>query len=201
MLIVHHLDFSRATRVVWLLEELGLDYRLIRYSRPVGGPAPDSLKVVHPLGTSPVLADDGFVLAESSAILRYLDARYGGSRFTPQDIQDRATHDAHLDYVEGSLASPLFVPLMSGSELPAALRMRFAAQLDRAWDFVETSLQTKPYLMGNEPTLADMQMSYMLAVASATGGLEKRPKLNAYFGRMMERPGLIRAIAAGGPMA
>ena len=73
MLTVHHLDYSRSTRVLWLLEELGQPYELVRYHRPVGGSAPAALALVHPLGKSPVLVDDGFALAESSAILRYVD--------------------------------------------------------------------------------------------------------------------------------
>lgn len=201
MLTLHHLDYSRSTRVLWLLEELGLPYELVRYQRPIGGPAPEPLAKVHPLGKSPVLADDGLVLAESSAILRYLDAHHGGSRFTPGEPQARARHDEWLDYVEGSLALPLFVPLVAGKDLPDRMRAGFDAQLGRAWDHIGRTVAGQDFLLGDELTLADMQMSYVLAVASATGALKRHPEVGAYLQRLMDRPALARAIAAGGPMA
>ena len=201
MLTLHHLDYSRSTRVLWLLEELGLEYTLSRYRRSVGGPAPDALGKVHPLGKSPVLEDDGMVLAESSAILRHVDRRHGGERFTPGDPRARALHDEWLDWVEGSLATPLFVPLVAGSELPEGLRTSLAAQLEAAWDHVERSVGSNPFLLGADLTLADMQLVYPLAVASATGRLAGRPVSAAYLERLMARPALARALDAGGPMA
>ena len=200
MLTVHHLDYSRSTRVLWLLEELGLDYELVRYRRAVGGPAPDPLKAVHPLGKSPVIVDGDFVLAESSAILRYIDARHGDGRFTPGAVEDRARHDEWLDYVEGGLALPLFVPLVAGPELPERMRTNLAGQLSNGWDHIERTLMDREYLLGEGLTLADIQMVYVLAVASATGSLDSRPKVEAYLQRLLLRPALQRAIAAGGPM-
>ena len=200
MLTVHHLDYSRSTRVLWLLEELGLAYEVKRYRREVGGPAPVELARVHPLGKSPVLVDDELVLAESSAILRYVDMRYGGSRFTPKDPAERARHDEWLDYVEGSLALPLIVPLAGGDRLPAEFKATLATQLAGAWDYMEERLASRDFLMGSDLTLADMQMSYLLAVASATGRLSGHPSIDRYLDRLLARPALIRAIKAGGPM-
>lgn len=201
MLILHHLDYSRSTRVLWLLEELCLPYQLVRYRRPVGGPAPEELSAMHPLGKSPVLVDDSFVLVESSAILRYVDKRYGGSRFSPAEPHAQARHDEWLDYVEGSLALPLFVPLAAGKELPEQMRANFASQLVQAWNYIGRTVEGGGFLLGNELTLADMQMSYVLAVASATGALKDQPQIEAYLQRMLARPALVRAIEAGGPMS
>lgn len=200
MLTLHHLAYSRSTRVVWLLEELGLEYDLVRYQRPVGGPAPAELSAVHPLGKSPVLVDDDLVLAESSAILRYLDRRYGKASFTPEEPEARALHDEWLDYVEGSLAMPLFVPLVAGAGLPEPMRISFASQLAKAWDHIGHTVGDGDFLMGSRLTLADMQMVYVVAVASATGALSDQPRIGKYLQRLMARPALIRAIAAGGPM-
>lgn len=201
MLTVHHLDYSRSTRVLWLLEELGEPYELVRYRRPVGGPAPAALAEVHPLGKSPMLVDDGFVLAESSAILRYVDAVYGGGRFTPGEPRERARHDEWLDYVEGSLALPVFVPLVAGSGLPERMRTSLAAQLDRAWEHIAATVGADGFLLGDRVTLADMQMVYVTAVASATGMLAPQPAVEAYHQRLLAHPALQRAIEAGGPMA
>ncbi|OYW27114.1 MAG: glutathione S-transferase, partial [Methyloversatilis sp. 12-65-5] len=73
MITVHHLAHSRSQRVLWLLEELGLDYGVKRYERdPETSYAPPELRAVHPLGKSPVITDGGQVIAESGAIIEYL---------------------------------------------------------------------------------------------------------------------------------
>lgn len=200
MIIVHHLDFSRSTRVLWLLEELGVEYELVRYHREVGGPAPDSLKAVHPLGTSPVIVDNDLVLAESSAILRYLDREYGEARFTPADRARRAVHDEWIDYVEGSLALPVIFSLIGGDDLPEPTATRMRAMLAKNWRHVADALTRGPYLMGDELTLADMQMSYIAAIAAAAGMLGPYPQAAAYLDRLLSLPALRRAIERGGPM-
>ncbi len=200
MITLHHLDFSRSTRVLWLLEELGLEYDLRRYHRKVGGPAPAELKTIHPLGTSPVIVDGDLVLAESSAILRYIDRHYGGSRFTPGDPARRALHDEWIDYVEGSFAMPVVVKLMGGRDLPDQLAERMAALLAKNLEHVSAAVTPGPYLMGAELTLADMQMSYSLAVTQAAGLLRPYPALTEYLDRLFALPALQRAIQRGGPM-
>ena len=79
MLTVHHLNNSRSQRILWLLEELEVPYRIERYERdPKTNLAPDSLKAVHPLGRSPVLEFEyGSKMAESGAIVEYVIHQYG----------------------------------------------------------------------------------------------------------------------------
>ena len=84
MIIVHHLNNSRSQRILWLLEELGLEYEIKRYQRdPKTMLAPPSLRAIHPLGKSPVITDDGVTIAESGAIVEYLVERYGNGRLIP----------------------------------------------------------------------------------------------------------------------
>jgi len=84
MIIVHHLNNSRSQRILWLLEELGLEYEIKRYQRdPKTMLAPPSLRAIHPLGKSPVITDDGVTIAESVAIVEYLVERYGDGRLIP----------------------------------------------------------------------------------------------------------------------
>ena len=84
MLIVHHLNNSRSQRVLWMLEELGVEYEIKRYQRdPNSMLSPPELRAVHPLGKSPVITDDGQTIAESGAIIEYLNERYGQGRFAP----------------------------------------------------------------------------------------------------------------------
>ncbi len=81
MLTVHHLGRSQSERIVWLCEELGLDYTLVHHVRdPVTMLSPPSLTVLHPLGAAPVITDGDLVLAESGAIVEYVIRRHGGGR-------------------------------------------------------------------------------------------------------------------------
>jgi len=89
MIVVHHLNNSRSQRVLWLLEELGVEYEVKRYERDLKTMlAPTSLRAVHPLGKSPVITDGELTLAESGAIVEYLADRYGEGRFVPADHLD-----------------------------------------------------------------------------------------------------------------
>lgn len=200
MITVHHLDFSRSTRVLWLLEELGLGYELVRHRRDVGGPAPNELRQIHPLGKSPVIVDGDLMLAESSAILRYLDRCYGRSRFTPSDEAKRALHDEWIDYVEGSLAFPVLVTLIGGRDLPQRLASKMIAALPREWQHIASAVTPGPYLMGEQLTLADMQMSYVAAIAATGGMLQNQPAVERYLATLMKHPALQRALDKGGPM-
>lgn len=120
MRIVHHLENSRSLRVLWMLEELGLDYELRRYPRdPKTLLAPPELRNVHPLGKSPVLQDGELVLAESGAILDYLADRYDTQRQLspspmPADGAERIAYRYWLHYAEGSAMPPLLLTLVMG---------------------------------------------------------------------------------------
>src|SRR6185312_11465753 len=114
MIVVHHLNNSRSQRVLWLLEELGLEYEVKRYERdPETMLAPASLREVHPLGKSPVITDGGNALAESGAIIEYLIHRYGKGRFIPPEgTPEWLRYRYFLHYAEGSLMPPLLLKLI-----------------------------------------------------------------------------------------
>src|SRR5271154_4231787 len=113
MLTVHHLNNSRSQRVLWLLEELGVEYEIKRYQRDAQTMlAPPSLREVHPLGKSPVITDGTAVLAESGAILEYLVERHGNGRFIPAaGTPERLRYTYWLHYAEGSAMPPLLMKL------------------------------------------------------------------------------------------
>lgn len=80
---VHHLQVSQSERVIWLCEELGLDYELKNYQRdPML--APDSYTALHPIGAAPVITDNGETIAESGACLEYIAQVYGGGKLFPK---------------------------------------------------------------------------------------------------------------------
>ena len=218
MIVVHHLDHSRSRRVLWLLEELGLDYEIRHYARdPTTMLAPPSLVAVHPLGKSPVITDGDKTLAESGAILEYLVEAYGADRFSPPlGSPDRLRYTYFMHYAEGSLMPPLLMKLVF-ARLPGAapLMVRPIAsaisakalasyvdpQIERHLDYLEGALGQRPWFAGAMFSAADIQMSFPLEAAASRGGLDaSRPKLMDFVERIRARPAYGRAIAKGGPV-
>src|SRR5258706_12967850 len=126
MLIVHHLNNSRSQRVLWLLEELGVPYEIVRYQRQPDMRAPAQLRAIHPLGKSPVVTDNGNTIAESGAIAEYILDTYGEGRLIPPPkTPERLRYTYWRHYAEGSAMPPLlfnllFTPMPKRS--PALLR-------------------------------------------------------------------------------
>ena len=114
MIVVHHLNNSRSQRVLWLLEELGIEYSIKCYERDAKTMlAPASLRQVHPLGKSPVITDADLTLAESGAIIEYLVGRYGSARLIPAPgTPERLRYTYWLHYAEGSAMPPLVMKIV-----------------------------------------------------------------------------------------
>ena len=203
MITLHHLNFSRSTRALWLLEELGLAYELKSYARDRNFRAPAELAAVHPLGKAPTLVDDDLVLAESATILRYLEQKYGDGRLVPAPgTPDRAIHDEWLDFVESSAGLPIMLTLIGGMTggLSPGLAGFTAPELTKALAYISDRVKDRHFLMGERFTLADIQMSYLLAALRNVGQLDAYPAVAAYLERLEATPGLAKAIAIGGPM-
>ncbi|HWA14763.1 MAG TPA: glutathione S-transferase [Burkholderiales bacterium] len=220
MVIVHHLNNSRSQRVLWLLEELGVDYEVRRYQRdPKTLLAPPELRKVHPLGKSPVITDEGLTIAESGAIVEYLVEVHGRGRFIPPaGTPERLRYRYWLHYAEGSMQPLLLLKLLFGrigkAPMPFFARpiaraiVRKATEgfiqpnLDRHLDYLEAELEDRPWFAGGEFTAADVQMSFPLEAAVVRGGLdERRPRLMDFLRRIHERPAYRRAIERGGEYA
>jgi len=219
MITVHHLENSRSQRVLWLLEELGVQYRVKRYARdPETQLAPAALHKVHPLGKSPVITDDGLTVAESGAIIEYLLERYGqDSGLLPAPgTPERLSYTYWLHYAEGSAMPPLLLSLifrkMPQQPMPFFVRpvVRGIAakalsgfvrpQLELHLDFMEGELSKSEWFAGDAFTAADIQLSFPLEAAGAAGLLgETRPRLQAFIERVKERPAYQRALKKGGP--
>jgi glutathione S-transferase len=218
MLVLHHLNNSRSQRVLWLLEELGLEYEVKRYERDRRTLfAPPELKSVHPLGKSPVLQDADQVLAESGAIIEYLADRHGGGRLArPPGSPERFRYIYWLHYAEGSAMPPLLLKLIFDRLLaspmpffvkPIVKRIRqgvtdafLGPQLTLHLDYMESELGRHRWFVDDEFSAADIQMSFPLETAVARGGLnESRPRLMDWLRRIHERPAYRRALERGGP--
>ncbi|MBB6164773.1 MULTISPECIES: glutathione S-transferase family protein [Rhizobium] len=208
MLIVHHLNNSRSQRIVWMLEELGLDYEIRRYRRNSDMSAPKELKAIHPLGKSPILEDisaDGqrTAVVETGAICDYLVERANG-RLGPDHASDRILYRQFLHYAEGSVM-PILLAMLVASKIPimgrAAIK-RVQPMLDTHLDFVESQLASRQWFAGERITAADIMMSFPLEAARARGRLgSARPFTTAWLDRIHARPAYITALEKGGPYA
>ncbi len=205
MIVVHHLEHSRSQRVLWLLEELGLAYEIRRYARdPRTLLAPPELRRVHPLGKSPVVEDEGRVVAETGAIVEYLVDKAGG-RLGPPGNRDAALRYRHfLHYAEGSLMPPLFTKLVLGRIplLGKTAQRKFQPMIDVHLDYCEAELAERPWFAGEDFTAADVMMSFPLEAARTRAGLDgRRPRLNDWLERIHARPAYGAALTKGGPYA
>ena len=218
MVTVHHLNNSRSQRVLWLLEELGVPYDVVRYQRdPKTMLAPPQLRAVHPLGKSPVITDGGLTIAETGAIIEYLMDKYAAGRLMPPaGTAERLRYTYWLHYAEGSAMPPLLLKLIfdrvatapvpwpvsavarriSGSVLSSFVEPQLKLHLD----FMESELVAHPWFAGGEFTAADVQMSFPVEAARSRAGLDAgRPKLIAFLDRIHARDAYRRALERGGP--
>jgi glutathione S-transferase len=202
MITVHHLDNSRSQRILWLLEELGLEYDIVSYKRLPIGLAPPELKAVHPLGKAPVVELDGQVVAESGAAIELIVQRYGGGRLAPSaSSPEYVRYIEWLHYPEGSLSLPssmnMFARVFRIEN--AAYQSYVQSQVDLHLGYVVGQLEGKQFLIGDALTAADIQLTFSLQAARRSKLLEPHPTLNAYVERMEARPAYQRAIDKGGP--
>ena len=216
MLTVHHLNNSRSQRVLWLLEELGVPYEIIRYERQPDMRAPKELRAIHPLGKSPVITDGGNTVAESGAIVEYLVENYGNGRLIPPPkTPERLRYSYWLHYAEGSAMPLLLLKLLFNimpKRAPALLRplVRKVSnqalttlvnpQLKQHMAFWESELQKSEWFAGDAFTAADIQMSFPMQAAAARGGLELgHPRAMDWLARIESRPAYRTALEKGGP--
>lgn len=203
MIVVHHLENSRSQRILWLLEELELPYTVKRYQRdPRTMLAPPELRRVHPLGKSPVIQDDKWVIAESGAIVEYLVEKAGGRMGPPADPCGKLRYRQFLHYAEGSLMPPLLALLVIGrlGLLGRPARKPILRMVDRHFDYLDQELSARPFFTGEELTAADVMMSFPLEAARKRAGLDARRRhIWAWLERIHERPAYQRALKAGGP--
>ncbi|MEO7851814.1 MAG: glutathione S-transferase [Rubrivivax sp.] len=203
MIVVHHLNDSRSQRVLWLLEELNLPYEIKHYQRDATTRlAPPALKEVHMLGKSPVLSDGPRTLIESGAIIDYVIRHHGGAHLQPAAGSDDAeVYQQWLHYAEGSAMLPLLLKLYVSrlGDAGAPLWPRIESEIANHLGYVESSLQGRQWLVGDDLSGADIQMSFVGEVAGSRGNRENYPNLDAWVKRFQARPAYKRALERGGP--
>jgi glutathione S-transferase len=202
---VHHLNNSRSQRVLWLLEELTLEYEVVRYQRDAKTMlAPRSLRDIHPLGKAPIIEDGALRLAETGAIVDYLVARHGDKLAPPPDAPEYWRYRYWLHYAEGSAMPPLLLKLIVNrlGALGWPARRYVDAQIALHLDFLERELTGKAWFAADAFSAADIMMSFPLEVASVRAGLNAtRPNLWSFLTRIHGRPAYQRALKRGGEYA
>jgi glutathione S-transferase len=204
MLTIHHLRLSQSERIVWLAEELGLEYDLTLYNRRTDNRlAPDEYKALHPMGIAPVITDGDLVMGESGAIIDYIVAKYASATSKALGLVPGVDHPDfadHLFYYHWANATfmtngmmALVAQFMGASELPPFVADRVA----KGWAIVEKRLGEADYFGGKQLTTADIMMGFQLTTSRAMSGMsiDHLPNLKAYLARIGERPAYQAAMA------
>jgi len=218
MITLHHLENSRSQRILWLLEELGVEYEIRRYERDKKTSlAPLDMLKIHPLGKAPIISDGELSVAESGAIIEYLVNKYDDGRLRPPEgTPERMDYTYWMHYAEGT-----FMPLMIVSLIMSRIenaKMPFFVKpvatgivkkvrsgylgpnVKRNLEYMNMLLGRSTWFCGDELTAADIQMSFALEAAAVRTNLKiDYPNLNAFLEQMNARPAYQAALEKGGP--
>ena len=192
---LYHYSKSRSTRVLWMLEELGLEYEaeMLPFD-PRAFRLADHLEIDR-YGEMPMLIDEGHSMSESIAVIHYLLDRYGDGRLGPDRSAD--AYGPFLEWIqfgEAKLMDPLSQLLQNIALLPEADRDRGAAERARKVfnhfaRTVEAALTGKRYLLGEEFSAADIVVGYALFVAKDFGVFPQGlGNLSEYYELLSSRP-------------
>jgi glutathione S-transferase len=196
---IHHMERSRSKRIVWLMEELGVPYRLERYRRGPDLLAQSDYRALHPFAHAPVVTDGDLVLIESGAIVELLLERYGAGRLAPlPGTFERARYLQWLHFAEGSAMANQTAERIAAGGSPA--RQIFTTRNEEMLRYLDAELSTRPYLAGADFTAADIMMEFPLAYGERVLGrsLVPYPNVVAFHRRIASRPAFARATAQVG---
>jgi glutathione S-transferase len=191
---------GRGFRVVWLLEEMGLAYRLRPVDLLAGVEGDAEFLAVNPAGFIPAIRDGDVTMAESIAIMEYLMARYGPTPLAP-DPHDPAfpAYQQFLHLGEAGLAAPMYFVVVSRNLAPEAERQNSGARkalevFESRRGLVTRQLARSPYLAGETFTAADISVTYALEFAQRTRGAVLGEAEQAYIARTRGREAYKRAM-------
>nr|WP_325250979.1 glutathione S-transferase [Amylibacter sp.] len=201
MIKVHHLNRSRSLRILWLLEELGLEYEVIRYERDAKtNLAPPELLALHPLGKSPMIEMNGRLIGESAAIVEAICAAHGSHLIPDRSDDAYTTHMELMHFAEGSVMTPILLNLYTGKlgEAAAPLQPRIQGELTSHFTYMEQMLRPSGHYVLDDLSAADIMLSFPATVALRMGRGADFPKLAAFVDWMNTRPAFQAALAKGG---
>jgi len=203
VLTVHHLRNSQSERIVWLCEELGIDYELKVWNRREDNMmAPDEYKALHPIQSAPIITDGDFSLGESGAIVEYICGRYADWKLCPRaDDLDFAQHLFWFHFTNGTFMTNVMMDMavmMAGAQAQAGIG---SERGERAWAMIEEQLDKTDWFGGRQLTSADVMMVFGLTTLRSFMGksLDGLTNLRAYLQRVGARPAYQRAMARAEP--
>jgi len=193
---------TRSVRILWLLEELDLPYELQRVD--FLPPAKQFFAQRTPTGKLPTIEDGDVVMCESGAILEYILERYAEGRLAPAiGSPERAAFLQWVHFAESTAFPPLGIVVWltlyrdDAADHPIVVEDA-RARAAMGFDYVESALDGRDYLLGNEFSAADIMMGFTLVAASVLGVVDTRyPRIQAYLARLAARPAFQKAVAVG----
>jgi glutathione S-transferase len=206
MITIHHLSVSQSDRVVWLMEELGLPYKMVWHMRGPDGLMPPSYVALHPASTAPVVEDEGKMLVESAAILEYIAHKYGGGKLTVAPNTPHYFEYLYFLQFNNNVLGLFFVKMAlaqatAGGGNAERVSSVFKRREDGYTNFLEQTLGKTPYLAGNDLTCADIMVMYDLVSLPGFRGNPALPNVQAYIARVEKRPAYIKAQELAGAQA
>lgn len=220
MITVHHLNNSRSQRILWMLEEIGIEYQIKHYTRDKETQlAPKELFAVHPLGKSPVITDDKgkkiITVAESGAIIEYLAQNYATSLIPRKNTEAYRQYIYWLHFSEGSLMPqlllklifdkvknapvPFFIKPITKGIANKVMNAYVAPNIKNNMKFINDHLAENEWFAGDKMTGADIQMSFPLEASLSRSPAEGYSHIKAYVKKIHALPAYKKALEVGGP--
>ena len=196
MITLHHLNKSRSKRIIWLLEELDLAYEVKPYLRDaVTSLAPPELKNIHPLGKSPVIEDNGAVIAESGAITEYLIQTYNPNLAPKVGTPAYIEYLQWLHFAESSAILPLLLKMFVAKDGAKTNFLEGYADVEaeKVTSYFEQSLEGKTYLVEERLTGADIMMSFIAEILQNNGMIVNYPNIQRYQAQLATHDKFIKA--------
>lgn len=204
MLTVHHLGHSQSTRIVWLCEELGIEYELKKHDR---APflSPPELRALHPIGAAPVIEDGPVKLAESEACIEYIVHVHGNGRLFVKPGAANYADFLYWYHITNGTFQPAVGRIMAmdlaGVKPDNQVHQRYSAKIGQILSLYEDRLSQVPWLAGEEFTAADVQVLFSFTTMREFQPIDLTPYPNIlkYVKRAIERPAFKRSLEKGDP--
>ncbi|ASY76263.1 glutathione S-transferase family protein [Pectobacterium polaris] len=192
---LHHLNDSRSVRILWLLEEAGIPYELVRYQRDEKTHlAPASLKAIHPLGKSPLIEEDGKIIAESGAIVEYLINRHARHLAPDANAAEYIDYLQWIHFAESSAMLPVLLKIFGEFEKSTGTTLNFLEdyadnEFEKVFSFLDDSLSSREFIVGDTLSGADIMLGFVInTVVERLVPRERFPNIQRYSQRLKNLP-------------
>ncbi|MBW5894026.1 glutathione S-transferase [Pectobacterium polaris] len=192
---LHHLNDSRSVRILWLLEEAGIPYELVRYQRDEKTHlAPASLKAIHPLGKSPLIEEEGKIIAESGAIVEYLINRHARHLAPDANAAEYIDYLQWIHFAESSAMLPVLLKIFGEFEKNTGTTLNFLEdyadnEFEKVFSFLDDSLSSREFIVGDTLSGADIMLGFVInTVVERLVPRERFPNIQRYSQRLKNLP-------------